>query len=174
MDALLFHPKIVHLPIALAVLMPLISAGLLFAWVRGLLPRRTWIVALALQALLVGSSFVAMRTGESDEERVESVVTEALLEAHEEAAELFTWTASAGLLLFAAAFLLPRERFAVAAATAAAVASIVVLGLGYRVGNAGGELVYRHGAAAAYVTASSAMDAGRGNAAEYAGEDEDD
>ena len=42
MDTLPLHPKIVHLPIALAVLMPLITAGLLIAWWRDMLPRRTW------------------------------------------------------------------------------------------------------------------------------------
>ena len=31
------HPMLVHLPIALAVLMPLVSAGLLIAWWRGAL-----------------------------------------------------------------------------------------------------------------------------------------
>ena len=42
METLPLHPKIVHLPIALAVLMPLITAGLLIAWWRDMLPRRAW------------------------------------------------------------------------------------------------------------------------------------
>jgi uncharacterized membrane protein len=155
MDALFFHPKVVHLPIALAVLMPVVCAGLLFAWTRGLLPRRTWVVAVVLQIVLVGSSFVAMRSGETDEERVESVVAESVIEAHEEAAELFTWTAAACLLLFAGVLVLRTESSARRAAMAATAASLLVLGLGYRVGQAGGELVYRHGAAAAYSTGAA-------------------
>lgn len=155
MDSLLFHPKVVHLPIALAVLMPLVSAGLLLAWLRGLLPRRAWIVAVALQALLVASSVVAMRSGEGEEDRVESVVAESAIEAHEEAAEAFTYAAGAALALFAAASLLP-EGVARGAAGAAVMGSLLVLGLGYRVGQAGGELVYRHGAAAAYASSATA------------------
>jgi uncharacterized membrane protein len=64
MDTLPLHPKLVHLPIALAILMPMISGGLLLAWMKDLLPKRAWIVAVALQAVLVGSSVMAMRSGE--------------------------------------------------------------------------------------------------------------
>lgn len=159
MDAMPLHPKLVHLPIALAILMPLLSGGLLLAWLRDLLPRRAWIVAVALQAVLVLASFAAMRTGEQDEETVEAVVAEAAIEAHEEAAEVFTWTAAGVLVLFAAGALLPVGA-ARAAAGAATAATLVVLFLGYRVGQAGGSLVYEHGAAAAY-----ANPAGGGEAA---------
>jgi hypothetical protein len=34
MDTLLFHPKLVHVPMALGVLTPLIAGGLLLAWWR--------------------------------------------------------------------------------------------------------------------------------------------
>ncbi|MFT4976317.1 MAG: hypothetical protein ACI8S6_002213 [Myxococcota bacterium] len=56
MDALLFHPKIVHLPIALMVLMPLVSGGLLLAWIMEWLPRRAWWIAILLQVSLVGTT----------------------------------------------------------------------------------------------------------------------
>lgn len=160
MDTFLFHPKLVHLPMALAVLLPLVSIGLLAAWISGLLPRRTWIVAVALQAVLVASSFLAMRTGENEEEAVESVVAESAIETHEEAAEFFTWTAAGVLVLFAAASLLPGDGAARTTAAAATVASMLVLFLGYRVGQAGGALVYEHGAAAAYTSATAAGGAG--------------
>jgi len=46
------HPLIVHLPLALALLVPLLAAGTLLAWWRGWLPgRRSWAVVVALQAL---------------------------------------------------------------------------------------------------------------------------
>lgn len=176
METLLFHPKIVHLPIALAVLMPLVSAGLLVAWMRNLLPRRAWIVAFALQAVLVGASFLAMRTGEHDEETVEAVVAESAIEAHEEAAELFTWTAAAALLLFAGASLLPSEPLARRSAMAATAASVFVLFLGYRVGDAGGALVYEYGAASAFVSgaAGGGGDAGEAAGLDAYGEQDDD
>lgn len=170
MDTLPLHPKLVHLPIALAMLMPLVSAGLLVAWFRDLLPRRVWAIAVALQVLLVVASLGAMRSGEGDEERVESVVAESAIETHEEAAEAFTWATGGVLLLFAAGLVLPAAagRAAAAAATAA---TLVVLVLGYRVGQAGGSLVYRHGAASAWTQGGGGSFTG---AAGEQGEDVDD
>ncbi len=150
-DNLLFHPKVVHLPIALGVLMPLFAAGLAVAWWRKWLPPRAWLLAVALQGVLVLSGVVALSSGEREEDRVEAVVAESLIETHEEAAEVFVW-ASGGvfaIMLLSAALL--RRPSGLAMAAAATLGTIVVLGLGYRTGQAGGELVYEHGAASAYV-----------------------
>ena len=38
MDALLFHPKLVHLPIALGLLMPLVSGGVPVSYTHLTLP----------------------------------------------------------------------------------------------------------------------------------------
>jgi len=146
------HPMVVHLPIALAVLMPVVSLGLLIAWWRSALPRRGWIVAIALQAVLVATGIAALRTGDKDAERVERVVPEAAIEQHEEAAEAFVGGATAALVLMLAAGLIRREGTARAIAAISTVATLGVLGLGYRTGKAGGELVYRHNAAAAFTT----------------------
>lgn len=175
MDTLPLHPKLVHLPIALALLMPMVSAGLLLAWMRDLLPRRAWVVAVALQAVLVASSVAAMRSGSSEEETVERVVAESAIETHEEAAEAFTWTSGGVLLLFVAGLALPAAAGR-GAATAATAATLVVLFLGYRVGQAGGALVYQHGAASAYTQggAATAGEAVAGGEAGEAGEDDDD
>jgi len=151
------HPKLVHLPIALAVLMPLISGGLLIAWWRGALQRRTWIIAIALQVLLVGSGLLALRTGEGDEERVERAVPEAVIEAHEEAAEAFVITAGVVLVIALGAALIRRERAARIVAACAALGTLGVLGAGYRTGQAGGELVYRHGAASAWTSPATQL-----------------
>lgn len=173
MESLLFHPKVVHLPIALAVLMPLVSFGLVLAWWRDWLPRRAWILAAALQGALLVSGIVSLRTGEAEEERVEEVVPEAALEAHEEAAQIFV--AASGLVLglaLAAAFV-PKPGPALGLAAAAALGTVVVLGLGYRVGEAGGRLVYEHGAASVHVRQAQA--GGGATAGEGAADhDEDD
>ena len=176
MDALPLHPKLVHLPVALALLMPLVSAGLLLAWVRDLLPRRAWIVALALQAVLVASAFAAMETGEDEENRAEEVVPESAIGEHAEAAEAFTYTAGGVLLLFLAASLLPSESSARKAGVAAVAGSLVVLFLGYRAGHAGGELVYQHGACKAYGEKAGARHAGErpGHRADQGDDDDDD
>lgn len=190
MESLLFHPKLVHVPMALGVLMPLVAGGLLLAWWRKWLPARSWVMAVALQAVLVGSGVLALRSGEVDEERVEHVVSERLIEAHEEAAEVFVGASAAVLAVMLLALAAKgRDRadtdagdatggaeakggaggttgrfrgrgagsgVALAAAAAATFGTFVVLGLGYRTGQAGGELVYRHGAALAYAGGSAA------------------
>lgn len=151
MDQLLFHPKVVHLPMALAVLMPLVAGGVLFAWWQGWFDRRVWIMVLLLQAALVGSGFVAMNTGEAEEERVEEIVAEQYIESHEEAAEVFVWASAIVLAVMLLPLVLPEGRFRTAAAVSALLGTLLVFGLGFRAGEAGGRLVYEHGAAQAYV-----------------------
>ena len=150
MDSLLFHPKVVHLPIALAIVMPFITGGALFAWWKGWFDRRTWAAVLLLQTVLVGSGIVAMNTGEREEDRVEQVVPERHIEAHEEAAEVFVWASAVVLLMMGLPLALPNGRGRQAASLGALLGTLLVFGLGYRVGEAGGKLVYQHGAAQAY------------------------
>jgi hypothetical protein len=155
MDALLFHPKVVHIPMALGVLMPLIAGGLALAWWRGWLPWRAWLVAVGLQAVLLASGVVALRTGEAEEDRVERIVSESLIEAHEEAAEVFVWGSGAVLAMMLAAAAFNQKRSGLPIAAVATLGTLVVLGLGYRTGQAGGSLVYEHGAAQAYTTSGA-------------------
>jgi uncharacterized membrane protein len=152
MDQLFFHPKVVHLPMALAVLMPLIAGGVLFAWWRGWFQRRVWVVVLLLQAALVGSGAAAMNTGHREEERVEQAVATEHIEAHERAADSFVWVGVAVLVLMVVPLMLPEGRARQAVSVGAFVGTLAVLALGYRVGEAGARLVYEHGAAQAYIT----------------------
>ena len=172
MDQLLFHPKLVHLPMALAVLMPLVTGGVLFAWWRGWLDRRVWVLVLLLQALLVGSGALAMNTGETEEERVEQVVAEEYIEAHEEAAEVFVWASAALLLLMALPLALPEGRARQATSLGAFLGTLIVFGLGYSTGEGGGKLVYEHGAAQAHVANGGVAD-GLAAGDEAPGEDSD-
>ncbi|HMR05065.1 MAG TPA: hypothetical protein PKA88_04795 [Polyangiaceae bacterium] len=148
----LLHPKIVHLPMALAVLMPLLAVGVWFAWHKQWLPKRTWWLVVAAQILLAASGFASMQTGEHDEERAERVVPERAIEQHEDAAKVFMAGSFVVLLLAGAVLLVRREEAARRVAVASAVGMFGVLALGVRVGQAGGALVYEHGAANAYVT----------------------
>ena len=155
MDALLFHPKLVHVPMALGVLMPVIAGGLLLAWWRNWLPGRGWFLAIALQAILVASGVLALRSGEAEEERVERVVAERLIEEHEEAAEQFVWASGGVLAIMLLAAALGSRRSGLPTAAAATLGTLLVLGFGYRTGQAGGRLVYQHGAAQAYTAAAT-------------------
>ena len=151
MDQLLFHPKVVHLPMALAVLMPLVSGGVLFAWWRGWFDRRVWVLVFLLQGVLVGSGAIAMNTGEREEGRVEQIVTEDHIEGHEEAAEVFVWASAALLLLMAGPLVLSESRGRQALSFGAFLGTLIVFALGYNAGEAGGRLVYEQGAAQVYV-----------------------
>lgn len=155
MNDLFFHPKVVHVPIALGVLMPLISAGILVAWWREWLPRRTWVVVVALQALLVGSAYVAHQSGDEEEDAVEKVVPEAAIHEHEEAADWYLWGSAVVLVILAVPVVLPSARAALALALVGTVGTLVVFAMAYRVGQLGGELVYKHGAAKAYESGAS-------------------
>jgi uncharacterized membrane protein len=152
MESLFFHPKVVHVPIALSVLMPLFSGALALAWWRRWLPARSWALVVALQAILLGSGILALQTGESEEDRVEAVVAEAAIDAHEDAAEGFVWVSGGVLALMLAPLGLGRTRAGLPAAWVATLGTLAVLGLGYRTGQAGGELVYRHNAASVYAS----------------------
>ena len=143
------HPAVVHFPIVLAFLLPLFAIGALVAIRRGARPLRAWSLPLAVGAALTLSSWVAVQTGETQDERVERVVGDAPLETHEEAAELFLTLS--GVLLLVTATGLVRGVVGRAGRVVATVGAVALVVAAAQVGHSGGELVYRHGAASAYV-----------------------
>lgn len=147
------HPAVVHFPIVLSVLLPLIALGALWAIRRGAEPRWTWAVPVAFSALLLVSAWFAMETGEAEEDRVEAVVSEEALHEHEEAAERFLVFSGVLLLVSTGGFAGGALGRAGRLLTTAGAAGLVLLGA--QVGAAGGELVYRHGAANAYLEAAA-------------------
>ena len=149
------HPIVVHFPIVLAVLLPIFALGALWAIRKGTTPRRAWSIPAALAVALAVSAFVAVETGEADDERVERVVPEQPIETHEEAAETFL-TLSGALALLSAAGLVRGRIGGVARGLGTAGAVGLVALAGY-VGHSGGKLVYEHGAASAHtgLTAST-------------------
>ena len=90
------HPAIVHLPIAIVVLLPFVTLGAYVATRRSDAPRRPWLPVILLAATLTGSSWVAIQTGEAEEEAVEQFVPRAAIHEHEERAELFLALTAAG------------------------------------------------------------------------------
>ena len=153
------HPAVVHLPIALAVLIPALAILAIPLIRRGVVPARTWAAVVLLQAALVGSGWVALETGEAQEERVEQVVAERHIETHEEAAERFLVVATLALVMMAAGLLPGRP--GTAGRVVGTLATFAVLAAGVSVGHSGGELVYKHGAAAAYASAPGATSVGQ-------------
>jgi uncharacterized membrane protein len=149
MSTLPLHPAIVHLPLGLAFVLPLVAAALALAVWRRRLPRSAFAVVVGLQAVLVAGGVIAMQLGERDAKQVEAIVGEPAVEAHEERAEAFVWVAGIVLAVSAAALLLPGKLGTGAAALTVA-GTLAVTGLAIRTGEAGGELVYRAGAASAF------------------------
>jgi len=143
------HPAVVHLPLGLAAILPLVTLLGALAVRGGWLQPRSWAYVVGLHVLLAGSAFVAVETGESEEDRVEKVVAERLVDAHHDRAEVFLWISIGALVISGGGLLAGSAGGAARAATV--VASAVVLGSAILTGDAGGGLVYKHGAANAYL-----------------------
>jgi len=155
------HPAIVHFPIVLVILLPFFAIGALWAIRRGASARKTWLIPTAVAAALTVSAFVSLRTGQAQGEKVERVVPEKVVDAHEEAAERFLVLSGVLLAVVGAGL-----AGGVVGRSARLVSTVGALGLvvaGVQVGASGGDLVYKHGAASIYARApggavSSAME----------------
>jgi uncharacterized membrane protein len=176
------HPLIVHFPMVLAAVLPLAALAALAAGFRYDKRRKYWAAVLIVNALLFGSSLLAVRTGERDEDKVEKVLaSEAPLETHEENAGLFVKSTGAALAVSAMG-LLPGA-FGMSGRIIGGLASIALLFLGFQVGHSGGKLVYAHGATAAFTTGQAAgadgkpvavSQDGRGEAEKEVGQNDED
>jgi hypothetical protein len=149
MTNLPLHPAIVHIPLGLAFILPLVATGLTAAVWRRRLPRSAFALLVGMQAVLVVSGVTALRLGEGDAHRVEAAVGEPAIERHEDRAEAFLWTAGVVLALSAALLVAPA-RAAPGLGAAIVAGTVAVAALGFLAGEAGGELVYVRGAAAVY------------------------
>ncbi len=143
------HPALVHFPIVLMVLLPISAVVALWAIRRGAQPTRAWLVPTAFSVALTLSAWIAVETGEGQEEQVERVVSEQAIDTHADAAERFLLLSVAMAGLVAVGLLRSQAGSAARVVTVFAAAGLMVAG--YQVGHSGGELVYRHGAASAYV-----------------------
>jgi uncharacterized membrane protein len=147
------HPAVVHFPVVIGFLLPIIVGGALWAIHRGAHTRRAWSIPVVAALILAASAWIAVETGEGQEDRVERVVGRQPLANHSELAETFL-AVSAGLAVIAVAGLVGGAGGRVARIVTAAGSLAVAVGATV-VGHSGGQLVYRFGAAAAYVPASS-------------------
>jgi uncharacterized membrane protein len=145
----LIHPSVVHLPLALSILLPLLCLAFIIFIKLKKMHLHSWWIVVALQFMLVLSGYVALESGERDEERVEKVVSEEFIHQHEEAAEIFVGVSVIALVISIASLFAKEKQAQVLRWTVMGV-SLISGGLAVRTGYLGGELVYRHGAAQAY------------------------
>ncbi|MBK9071103.1 MAG: hypothetical protein IPL79_08905 [Myxococcales bacterium] len=149
--ALPLHPKVVHIPIALCIVMPLVVLATLLGFARGWFSPGVWALAVMLQAIQLGGAVMALQTGEDDEKVIEGYASDEAIHRHEEAAERFTFATGGTLALLAATWALRnRRRVALGLAAASLIGTAGVAYAGYVVGDAGGRLVYISGAADAH------------------------
>ena len=152
------HPAVIHFPIVLAVVLPIVALVGTIVVRRGVAPLKGWGVAVLLAAALAGSAWVATETGEEQEERVERVVGERALDSHQDSAKLFTIAAAVVVVISLAG--LRRGALGAFARGVTLAGSLVLVGMAFNVGRLGGELVYRHGAASAYTRGPTTNAAG--------------
>jgi phosphatidylglycerophosphate synthase len=144
------HPAVVHFPIVIATLLPIVAVASLILILRGRGARPLWMVVVLLGGSLAVSSWASVRTGEAQEEAVEEFVGDGAIHDHEESAEAFLLLSVLAFGVLTAGLL--KGKPGQAARLVGAAMTILVLVFGVKVGHSGGELVYVHGAAQAYAT----------------------
>jgi uncharacterized membrane protein len=147
------HPAVVHFPIVLVFLLPVAAFAALWAIRRGSRPLRAWLVPTGVAAALALSSWVAVETGEQQEERAEAAVSESLIHSHEEAAERFLMLSAA--VLGVTALGLFQGRAGRALRITGATAALALVAAGYQVGHTGGKVVYGDGVRGGLVSSTA-------------------
>ena len=149
MQELPIHPALVHLPLGIAVVLPLLALGLAITLWRETLPKRVWLIVLLLSVVCLGSAIAARQTGETEEERVEEWVSRREIHKHEEAADRFVQVLAITTLACAAVFLIKKPKAFKVSLLVLTLAYVGVLLLALNVGRRGGELVFHHNAGSA-------------------------
>ena len=148
-----FHPIIVHFPLALTFILPALVLIFAFMIKRNKMSHQAWMIIIGLQILTTATGYIALDSGEEAEETVEKVVDKKIIHEHEERAEIFVGATVLALVLSVAAYFL-KTQIQIFVQLAVCLVSLTACFLAYRTGESGGELVYKHGAASAYVTSS--------------------
>lgn len=143
------HPAIVHIPLGIAMVLPVIALGLFFLINRKWIPHKSWAFVIVLQTLIIGSAYVAMETGENEEDIVEKVVQKSEIHEHEENAELFFYL-SLALLILSVPGMVKSDSIRNTSQLIFLAASLGILLMVYKTGHSGGELIFKHKAYEAY------------------------
>ncbi len=142
------HPIVVHFPIVLGSLLPLLAIGLWWAIKKWQWTPKVWALVSAVALIYTLSAVVAVQLGEADEEKVENVISEKVIEEHEEAGELIPWLAGTLFLVSLGGFSVKYSKRAQLALIVLSLVAVVPL---INAGHTGGELVYEHGASIAHL-----------------------
>ena len=143
------HPIVVHFPIVLGALLPFLGILLWWAIKKWQLPPKVWALVSVVALVYTLSATGAVLLGEEDEEKVEKVVSEHVIEEHEEAGELIPWVAGTLFLVSLGGL---SVRYSKQAQMALIALSLIAVAPLINAGHTGGELVYEHGAAVAHLS----------------------
>ena len=142
MTAVPLHPALVHLPVGLAIALPLLALALAVAlWLR-IAPPLAFLLLAGLQVMMLVGGSAAYRAGEEEEERVESLVSEDQLTAHQQRAQIFLWSAGIALAMSAATATVRKTALARSLAVLSVAASVITAAAAIATGKAGGEIAY--------------------------------
>lgn len=144
-----FHPSIVHLPIVVSLILPVLVLVFALMIKSHKMAPKAWLIIVGLQLFTTATGYLALESGEAEEEVVTKVVEKKLVSAHEEAAEIFVGSTVLALVLGIAAFFI-RKEYQFHLQLLIAFISLFSTYQGLVTGGLGGDLVYKHGAAAAY------------------------
>ena len=142
------HPIVVHFPIVLGALLPVLAILLWWAIKKWQWTPKVWALVSAVALVYSLSATAAVLLGEEDEEKVEKVVSERVIEEHEEAGELIPWIAGTLFLVSLGGF---TVKYSKRAYVATIVLTLVAVAPLINAGHTGGELVYKHGASFAHL-----------------------
>ncbi len=143
------HPIVVHFPIVLGALLPFLAILLWWAIKKWQWTPKVWALVSAVALVYCLFAVTAVQLGEEDEEKVEKVVSEKVIEEHEEAGELIPWIAGTLFLVSLGGF---TVRYSKQAKVATIVLSLIAVVPLIHAGHTGGELVYEHGASVAHLS----------------------
>lgn len=150
MEPLPTHPIVVHLPIALAIVLPVLSSAIGYAVWKGNASGGAWAWVLAAHFVLFASAGAATLLGEADARRIQTRMDAAALDTHEGDGKRVLWAAAVAFGLALAGLVLQRRRQRNVAMAATFAAALACAALAIVAGHGGAVLVYRHGAAAAW------------------------
>lgn len=144
------HPVVVHFPIVFGSLLPFLALLLWWAIKKEFLQQKVWVLVTVMALAYGASAIVAVELGEKDEDKVEEIISERVIEEHEEAGEKIPWVAGT-LFLISLAGLVKKNSHSLRLGLA--VLSLIALAPLVNTGHTGGELVYQYGAANAHLPA---------------------
>lgn len=142
------HPGVVHIPLGLALVLPILVILVQWSIRRQWIPQRAWCGIVLLQGMLFAAVIVAVETGEDEEGVALNVVPKSAIETHSDRAAWFR--VFAAVATGCAALGLVSGRLGAVARWVTMALSLVLCTTAALVGKSGGDVAYRHGAATMY------------------------